>query len=78
DEDIVEVYYHESVHEVAKNVVDVSLEGRWAVRQAKGHDEVFEEPIASSESRLPFVAFRDPDAVIGPPEIDLGEDLSGG
>ncbi len=73
DEDVIEVYYHKKIELLCQDLVDVTLKRGWCVGQSKRHDLIFEMAIAGPESRLPFIAFRDPHLMVGIGQIELSE-----
>ena len=55
NKDVVEVDDAETVDLVSQYVVDEMLENGGCVRKSEGHDQIFEQAVASSECSLPFV-----------------------
>ncbi len=60
----------------SKHSVHCSLEGGGGVGQSEEHDPWFEQSHRGFEGGLPFVAFFDPDIVVSPPYVELGEERS--
>lgn len=75
DEDVVEVDDDEIVQEIAEDVVHEGLEGGGGVGETEGHDKGFEVAVASAESGFPLVTLLDSYEVVGPTEVEFGEDL---
>ena len=75
DEDIVEIDDDLATgNKVSKERVHHSLKRSWRVRQPEEHDHRFEESAVGRERGLPFVTFRNPNVVVSPAHIELGED----
>ncbi|KIJ58555.1 hypothetical protein HYDPIDRAFT_102408, partial [Hydnomerulius pinastri MD-312] len=67
--------FHHAMMFFKGDVVHHRLERCWGVGKAEEHDCWLEEPVVSSESRLPFVSFFDADIVVSPAYVQLGEDF---
>ena len=66
--------YH--IQQVAEDVLDEPLENAGGVREAEGHDRVFEESEVRTERSLPLVALTDAYEVERTLEVDDGEDVA--
>ena len=74
DEDIVKVDDHNPLHdEIMKDVIHHRLKGGRAVGEAKEHNERLKKTPVGPKGCLPLVPFLDPDVVIPPTNIKLGE-----
>ena len=76
DEEVVHVNDEPSFcNHIPEQVGHESLESGGGIGHAKEHDSGFVESLVDNEGGLPLVAFLDPDVVISPSYIKLGEDL---
>ncbi|CEO95381.1 hypothetical protein PBRA_009647 [Plasmodiophora brassicae] len=74
-QDVVEVHEDEYVQVVPEQVVHEPLECGGSIGQPERHHQVLEESKRCAKRGFPFVAFPDPDLMVGRAEIDLGEYL---
>jgi hypothetical protein len=58
-----------------ENLVHHGLESSGRIAQAKEHDQWFETTSVGDECGFPLVTFPNPDIVVSPVYIKLGEDL---
>ncbi len=65
NEDIIEVYYHKNVEFLYQDLINIALECNWYISQFKRHDLILEVAMVGLEGHLSFVAFSDPDLMIG-------------
>ncbi len=76
DQDVVEVDGNlPFAYKVAEDVVHHPLECGGRVHEPKEHDSGLKESSVHVECGLLFVAFLDPDVVVSPMNIELGEVL---
>ena len=74
DEDIVQVDHHYTFRdEVFEDSIHHSLEGSWAIGQAKEHNERFVETSVSSECGFPFITFFHLDIIKTPTDVKFSE-----
>ncbi|KAF9798448.1 hypothetical protein IEO21_10718 [Rhodonia placenta] len=64
----------EDEYEIMEDVVHHRLEGRGGVGEAEEHHQGFVQSPVSHKGRLQFVTSLDPDIVISPSDIELGEE----
>ena len=55
-------------------MVNVGLEGRGGVGQAKGYDEILKVPVSSTKGSLLLVSFPYPNSIIYILQVDLRKD----
>ena len=76
DEEVVHVNDEPSFCDhIPERIGHESLKSGGGVGHAKEHDSGFIESPVGNEGGLPLVAIFDPDIVISPPYVKLGEDL---
>ena len=75
DRDI-EVDAYQAFHdEVSENVIHHGLEGCRAIGETEEHHQGLEQSSVGSEGSLPLITLLDPDIIVPPPNIQLGEVL---
>src|SRR6267378_76897 len=81
DEDVVHVddnprsLLKEVELDILENLVHHRLECTWRICQSKEHNPWFEETIFGLECRFLFIPCLDPNVVIAPSYVKLGEDI---
>ena len=76
DEDVIKINRDLACSdEVGEDVVHERLECRRTVTESEVHDARLEETLVGDEGSLPFVAFLNPDVVVAPTDVELGEDF---
>ena len=76
DEEVVHVNDEPSFfNHISERVGHESLKSGGGVGHAEEHNSGFIESLVGNESSFPLVTVLDPDVVIPPPYIKLGEDL---
>jgi len=75
DQNVIKVDAYQAFHDVSENVIHHSLEGCQAIGEAEEHHRGLEQPSVGSEGSLPLIAPSDPDIIVPPPNIQLGEVL---
>jgi len=63
DQDVVDITNTENVEIFVESIIHESLGSGGSVSKPEGHDKEFKQPISSSKSSFPFVAFLDTDLV---------------
>ena len=71
DENVVEVDHHADVEQVREDLVDKTLECRGRVGKSERHYQPLERSVAGPKGGFPLISGRDPDEIVGVPEIDL-------
>src|ERR1700722_18175685 len=76
DQEVVHIDMEPSFVEfLSEDLVHHRLECGRRVTKAKEHDKGFETTAICDEGRFPLIALFDPNIVISPANIELGEDL---
>jgi len=76
DQDVIEVDTYHSFHdEILEYVIHHHLEGGWAVGESKEHHQGLKQPSVSLKCCLPLIFLSDPNIVVTPSNIQLGEVL---
>ena len=75
DEDIIQVDdYVSFVQEVTEDLIHETLEGSRRIAETEGHGGWLEETPVGAEGCLPLVSFLDPDVIVAPAYVQLGEE----
>ena len=73
NEDVIQIHNGKEVELLSKDLVDVSLEACWCIRQTKRHHLALKVAILSVERGFPLVSFANSDSMVGTGEVELGE-----
>ena len=73
DENVIEVNNDKNIEFFGQDLVNISLEAGWCVKQPKRHDLVLEMAVSSPKSCFPFIALFYPYSIIITCEIKLGK-----
>ncbi|KAF9800026.1 hypothetical protein IEO21_10453 [Rhodonia placenta] len=64
----------EDEYEIMENIIHHRLEGRGGIGEAEEHHQGFVQPLVSYKGGFPLVTGFDPDVVVSPSNIELGEE----
>ena len=73
NEDVIQIHDDEDVELLSKDLVDVSLEACWCVRQTERHHLVLKVAVLSPKRSLLLVPFADSHSMVGTDEVELGK-----
>jgi hypothetical protein len=74
DKYVVKIDNDRNVKEIGKNVVNEVLKSRRGISETFRDNQPFKGAIASTEGGLPFIAFGDPDQMVGVFKVDFSVD----
>src|SRR5690242_1401601 len=73
DQNVIQINDHKLIKILTKDIIHQVLEDCRGVRETKGHNNILEMTISSTECCFPFVTWPDPDKIVSTPEINLRE-----
>ena len=74
DQDVIKVDDNKLVHDILEDVIDKVLEAGGRIHETETHDEGLEKTLGRGEGGFPFIPLPDPDVVVTPSDVKLGED----
>ena len=75
DEDVIQINNDEDIKFLYQDLINVTLDACWGIRQSEQHHLVLEVTVSGLKSRFSFVTFFDLYLVVGTGQIQLGEPL---
>ena len=74
NKDVVQIYTnHPFTNQILEDVIHHGLEGSWTVSKAEHHHQWLKQSPVGPKGCLPLISFLDPDIVVPPSDIQLGE-----